>query len=190
MSESEQNGNGLVPVAQDTTAEELAKESLERVNIDEKAPEKIESQAVATATAQKIHALRVQRKALVDAGRELKRRIDAAIAQATDRMDEATSKRMEPLAKWAWLVLRGEKTKSKDLGGVKVGFRKGQGKLEVLDEGAAIQFSKDNDLPVKVKESVDKKALKDFLKDNPDELRALAGSVVEYTTSGERFYVD
>ena len=152
------------------------------------APKDVKSMPVATATVHKIVEVRNKRKELLEAAKAIKEKLDAAVAKVTDRMDEAVSVRMEPLAKWAWLVLRGEKTKSKNLEGVKVGFRKGQGKLEVVDENAALQYCKDNELPFKVKESVDKKALKEFLKGNPEEIKALDGTV-EYTTSGERFYV-
>lgn len=128
----------------------------------------------ANVAGRKILLIRKTREELRSKVKELKREIDKRLKAAEERLVEAENAMMSPLIGWTTvhkdIRMAGGLTKTIELDHCKVGFRKSQDSLEVKDEDKAVKFCEARNLPVRIKKLIDKRAVKDFLKDNEAEL--------------------
>ena len=121
---------------------------------------------------------------------EAKKFRDAVIEKAkrwfeayTKEYNQTIDRLSEYLKPYVEKEIADKKTKSIKLMGITAGFRKGQLSIDIVDETKAIESAKAQGVPVKVKEYLDKRTIKEALKEG----KGFEGIEIHQPT--EHFYV-
>jgi len=187
------DGKDLIPGKVEITPPTLA-EIVDAVLEAEKmilpAIEKVETVVEANNAGRKVLLIRKVRDEVKEKVKILKREIDKRIKEAEAKFVEAEEAMLGSVETWAKhnreLVADKRGVKSIKLDDCKLGWRKGQGMLNVLDDDRAVKWAEDRGLPIKVKKIVDKKAIKEFFKEEPGEIDE---EIFEFKRGENKFFV-